>query len=95
MKVLFCHDGPLIKDELNNFYGVAHNSEMFKRYFAIGDKLEVLIRVRNLKKEELKKYSKINIPSITIKECPNISSLKGIFFKKNKFIKLINQTVLN
>ncbi|CAM2899201.1 hypothetical protein GCM10007176_03990 [Salinicoccus roseus] len=31
MKVLFVHDGPLRKDSESNYYGLAHNNNLFNR----------------------------------------------------------------
>lgn len=95
MRVLFCHDGPLRKDEFNNYYGNGHNNETLKRYLNIADNLSVLMRTKdNLKKEAELAFSKITIPSLEIIECPNISSLKGMLLNRWKSKKVIKDAVL-
>lgn len=95
MRVLFCHDGPLRKDEFNNYYGNGHNNETLKRYLNIADNLSVLMRTKNiLKKEAELTFSKITIPSLEIIECPNISSLKGMLLNRWKSKTIIKDAVL-
>ncbi|NLG82345.1 MAG: glycosyl transferase, partial [Bacilli bacterium] len=94
MKVLFCHDGPILKDEYNNYYGAAHNDEMFKRYHIIADKIGVLIRVKNVDKEHvMQKYSRITLSTLDIIECPNLSNIKGIL-NKRKIKKIIKNEII-
>lgn len=95
MKVLFCHDGPLRKDKLNNYYGIAHNDEMFRRYYSLGQELNVLIRVKKIEKNEKNKLSKISIAPFKVIECPNISSLKGILTKRKKAEKIIREAIIS
>lgn len=95
MRVLFCHDGPLRKDELNYYYGTAHNDETFRRYFTIADKLAVVIRVNEISKAEAEaKLSKITVSPFEVVQCPNISSLKGILFRRHKARKIIKDAVV-
>ena len=83
MKVSFFHDGPLRKDENNNYYGIAHNDETFKRYYSIADELTVVIRVQEIMSEEAnKRLSRITASPFEVIPCPNISSFIGQF--KNK-----------
>jgi len=85
MKVLFCHDGPLRKDELNNYYGTAHNDKTFLRYYTIADELNVAIRVSETSSTAaISQLSKITVPNLKVYEVPNISSVKGIFTNKKK-----------
>lgn len=94
MKVLFCHDGPILKDEYNNYYGTVHNDEMFKRYHIIADKIGVLIRVKNVDKEHvMQKYSRITLSTLDIIECPNLSNIKGIL-NKRKIKKIIKNEII-
>lgn len=95
MQVLFCHDGPLKVDSKKNYYGIAHNNEMFQRYFAIADNIGVVIRLNKITKNESKKnLSKITLSPFKVYEIPNISTLKGIIFKKKKAKKIIEKAVL-
>ncbi|MFL2122533.1 glycosyltransferase [Marinilactibacillus psychrotolerans] len=84
MRVLFCHDGPLRKDEKNEFYGTAHNDETFKRYFSIANELAVVIRVQEILSDEASnRLSKITVNPFKVIACPNISSFKGQLINKN------------
>lgn len=95
MKVLFCHDGPLIKDELNNFYGTSHNNDTFSRYYNIADEQSVIMRVNKLSKTEAEqKLSKITVSPFEVIECPNLSNLKGMLSKKQKANSIIKDQVI-
>ena len=94
MNVLFCHDGPLRKDELNNLYGTAHNDETFSRYYTIADTINVAIRINNILKYDAEnQLSKITVPNFNSFEIPNISSLKGTFLNRRKAEKRIEKAV--
>ncbi|MCA1010726.1 glycosyltransferase family 4 protein [Halobacillus halophilus] len=95
MKVLFCHDGPIRTDNKGNYYGIAHNDEMFKRYYSIGDELSVLIRLDKIRKiENTNNLSQITVSPFEVIEMPNISSIKGILFKRKVARKVIKKAVL-
>ena len=93
MRVLFCHDGPLHVDDNNNYYGIAHNDEMFKRYFHIANKISVAIRVKKINQEDAKKLSKITIKPFEVFEVPNILSVENMF-KIHKAKEIIKNAVL-
>jgi len=94
MQVLFCHDGPLTKDELNNYYGVAHNNDTFCRYYAIADELAVAIRIREITKVKAEKsLSKITVSPFKVIECPDMSNFKGMLFNKQKVSRIITKAV--
>lgn len=93
MRVLFCHDGPLHVDDNNNYYGIAHNDEMFKRYFHIANKISVAIRVKKISQEDAKKLSKITIKPFEVYEVPNILSVENMF-KIHKAKEIIKNAVL-
>ncbi|ANU22484.1 glycosyltransferase [Planococcus donghaensis] len=96
MKVLFCHDGPLKKDEENNYYGTAHNDKTFKRYYHIGNELSAIIRVKDVSKSEAEKQlSKISVSPFRVIQCPNISNLKGGILNKIKAKRIIENEVKN
>lgn len=91
MKMLFCYDGPIEKDLNGEFYSPALNNKMFKRYENITNDLRIAIRVRNVEKDyndNKKTENYLSKEKYKIIECPNISSLKGIFIdiKKAKLI---------
>lgn len=93
MRVLFCHDGPLRKDEKNEFYGTAHNDETFKRYYSIAEELAVVIRVQEIMSDEASnRLSKITVNPFEVISCPNISSFKGqLTYKKNAINIIANE----
>lgn len=96
MQVLFCHDGPLRIDEKGNYYGIAHNDEMFKRYFSIADEIAAVIRLNKIREEEnTNRLSKINISPFNVYEMPNISSARGIIFNRNNAKNIIKQAVMD
>ncbi|PGZ63126.1 glycosyl transferase [Bacillus cereus] len=95
MRVLFCHDGPLRIDEYNNYYGVAHNDETFRRYYTIADELAVVIRVNKTSKNEAEKnLSKITVSPFDVVECPNLSSSKGMLSGKKMAEKIIEEEII-
>lgn len=95
MRILFCHDGPLKKDEDNNYYGTAHNDKTFKRYYNIADELAVAIRVNNISESEAKrKFSKITVTPFEVVECPNVSSFKGMLLERNLTKQILKEAVL-
>jgi glycosyltransferase involved in cell wall biosynthesis len=94
MKVLFCHDGPLKRDEFNNYYGVAHNNATFSRYYTIAENLTVAIRVNKVSKTEAEiKLSKITVSPFDVISCPNLASLKGILFDKRKTEEILKKEI--
>lgn len=94
MQVLFCHDGPLKVDEEENYYGIAHNNQMFSRYYSIGEKISVIIRLEKVNESDIKSnLSKITLSPFEVIEIPNISSVRGIA-KRNKVKKIIKKAVI-
>lgn len=97
MQVLFCHDGPLKIDSQNNYYGIAHNNDMFQRYYHIADKVSVVIRLEKIGKDNMefkKRLSKITVSPFEVIKIPNISSAKGLL-KRKKAKNIIKEAVLN
>ncbi|WP_319470060.1 glycosyltransferase [uncultured Trichococcus sp.] len=94
MRILFCHDGPLRKDEFNNYYGTAHNDDTFKRYYNIANDLAVATRVSKIINSEAKvTLSKITVSPFDVIECPNLSNFKGLFVDRLKAKKIIYSEV--
>lgn len=93
MKLLFCYDGPIVKDELKNYYGTALNDEMFKRYDCISDDVTIAVRVNDIKNNTKDKYLKITKEKYKIIECPNISSIKGILFYRRKSRQVLEKQI--
>lgn len=95
MDLLFCDDGPIKKDEYNNYYGVSHTDEMYSRYYTLADRIVIAIRINNTLKSEVEtKLSKINITPVKMVPCPNIASIKGFFINRKKAKDIIRIEVL-
>jgi len=95
MQVLFCHDGPLRVDKDSNYYGIAHNNHLFKRYYKIADSVAVAIRLKNIKnKEEKELLSQITVSPFKLYEISNPSSIKGLI-NRNKINQKIEKAVLD
>lgn len=95
MRVLFCHNGPLRMDKQGNYYGVAHNDEMFKRYYAIAENLSMITRIARVSEKETTGLSKITVKPFSVIECPNTASLKGQLFEGRKAERIIEKAVQN
>lgn len=94
MSFLFCYDGPIMKDDNGNYYGTALNDEMFERYKLLSNDINIIIRVNNLKQEEISnKYSTLSKNEYSVIECPNLSSLKGILIDRKKAKKLLEDNI--
>ncbi len=94
MRVLFCHDGPLSKDGEGNYYGIAHNNEMFSRYYNIAEEIAVVIRVKSINNNEKKqRLSQITVSPFEVIECPNISSIKGMALKRKEVRKMLEEEI--
>lgn len=94
MKLLFCYDGPIVKDEDNNYYGTALNDEMFKRYDCITNELTIAIRVNSIDSKNIQnKYTKITKEKYSIIECPNLSSIRGMFFYRKQCQEILEEQI--
>ena len=94
MRVLFCHDGPITKDQYGNYYWIAHNDKTFKRYYNIAEELAVVIRVKEIPKEEIgEKLSKISVSPFEVIKCYNTNSLKGVLVNRRKNIEIIKKEI--
>src|SRR5690625_3862211 len=93
MQVLFCHDGPLTKYN-NEYYGIAHNDELFERYKSIANRIGTVIRLNHTRNEDImKSYSKITVSPFKVYEIPNIGSVKGILLHKKRAKKIIEDEI--
>mgnify|MGYP003303063645 CR=1 FL=1 len=94
MKAVYCYDGPLYRDEEGFYYGRNFNDQMFERYFKVVDSLEIIIRVREMKQEDaIRSLSRIKNPNISVTECPNLSSVKGLLTKTLEVYKLLKERI--
>ena len=82
MRVLFCHDGPLEKDKNGDYYSIGFNDELFERYKILECDISIAMRVHEVDIVDTSKFLKLSKNNYNVIECPNISSLKGMIFKK-------------
>src|SRR5690625_4766530 len=95
MQVLFCHDGPLRKDQEGNYYGIAHNDQMFKRYFSLANKIATVMRIGSISSNEDKtNLSKIEISPFKVYELPNLNTPKNIIISRAEAKKIMKNAVL-
>ena len=93
-RLIFCYDGPLKKDEDNEYYGSALTDELWQRYEVISEDINIAIRTKKIEENENeKKFSRINSKKYKIIECPNISSVKGILFNRNKCKEILKKEI--
>ncbi|MBE7010900.1 MAG: glycosyltransferase [Ruminococcaceae bacterium] len=92
MKILFCHDGPVIKHQ-NKYYSQLLNDQLFSRYIEPGDLLTVAVRTREMTPEEQEKQIDKISGHIRVVECPNLSSLEGILLNQKKAEKILTPLV--
>lgn len=94
MKVLFVHDGPLIRTkEGKNYHGITLNDKIRKRYLQLADELRFLIRVRVVSEAEIGRYGTIENEHFSVAECPNSKSIKLYFQNHFKVKKLVEKEV--
>lgn len=94
MKAVFCYDGPLYKDADGNYYDSILNNQMFERYFKVADQLELVIRTRDINaKTGSKRMGQITNPHIHVTECPNLSSIKGLFGSQKEAKEIIEKAI--
>lgn len=80
MRVGFFHDGPfLTRDKDGKYYGLTVDNVWFKRYFNLGDELELCMRYRDI---NISGKTEITVDKIYLTECCDISSIRGIFKRK-------------
>jgi glycosyltransferase involved in cell wall biosynthesis len=95
MKAMFCCDGPLSLDQHGNYYGVALNERMFSRYYHIADSLTVAIRTELKSDTIISGLSKINLDNFKVVSCPNVSSFKGMLFKRSELKSILFDQIRN
>lgn len=91
---LFCFDGPLYKDKNGIYCNVTLTDEMFSRYFAVVDKLLILVRTY----ETDETYEEMNMkpltnPNIKVIEVQNFNSFKGYLIDKKKYEKIARKYI--
>lgn len=95
MSMLFCHDGPIEKDEYGNFYSIGFNDQVFKNYDVLDDKISIAMRVHRTKKNDLKNnFLPLTKEKYQIIECPNLASIKGVLVNKTKCKKILKSQIL-
>lgn len=93
-KALFCYDGPLYKDCNDNYYDSILNDQMFERYFKVAEKLEVIIRIRDIdSRNGNKRMDRITNPNISVVECPNLSSVSGLIKGHRTVVQILEERI--
>jgi len=95
MKVLFVHDGPIYKDEQNNYYGIHYNDSLIRRYLQLGTHVTFLGRVNDINILDIKKYSLITHKNFDVIEVPNFKSFFKYFSLRPKAKKIIEKAILD
>lgn len=86
MRMMYCHDGPLFRDQFGENYSLGLSNQVFERYSSITDEIDLAIRIRNLKKEEIEgRMSPIDLPYLNVIDSPNLSSIKGLVVDRKNF----------
>lgn len=93
-RLLFCYDGPMLKDKSGQYFNTVLTDELFKRYEIIANDINVAIRVISIKEENVnKKYAKLSKEKYKIIECPNLSSLKGLAIDLKKCKSILKNEI--
>lgn len=96
MKLLYCHDGPLFKDENGTYYSLGLSNEIFQRYDKISDKIQLAIRTRKVNSKDITgKMTPITLPNLEVIECPNLSTIKGTIFERRSTKKKLERLAAN
>ncbi len=91
---VFSFDGPMYKDINGQYCNTTITSEMFKRYFHVVDKLIVVIRTIKIKKTYKEaNLNLVELESLEFVEIPNLNSITGFLFKRNKNKIIIKENV--
>jgi len=94
MKVSFFHDGPLVKDSADNYYGVSINDKLKQRYLKFGSSVKFVIRVRSAdENENIKGRSVISNDRFEVTQIPNFKTGSSYFRNKSKAEQIINSEV--
>lgn len=93
VKGLFCYDGPVYVDRQGNVYDVALNNEALAMYFSVVDSLDILIRIRSVDDVRKKSMSSISLENVRVVSLPDLLSVKGLLFERNRTRKIIEEHV--
>lgn len=96
MTGLFSFDGPLYRDKNKIYCSVTLTDEMFSRYFAVVDKLVIMVRTYTSDKT----YQELNMKPLTLDnieviEVDNLNSPKGYLIDKVVFEKRLPNLLKN
>lgn len=94
VRVLFIHDGPLYKDEYDNYYGIHFTNDLIERYLKLGDFVTFLIRVNKIKFENSQNFSLLSSLNFSVIEVPNFKSFSKYFITRYKAKKIISKAIL-
>ncbi|MEL1243411.1 glycosyltransferase [Flavobacterium sp. DGU11] len=91
-KVLFVHDGPILRDTQGKYFGIHYKNALVDRYAYLGEQVTFLMRLRHIDESESKRYSAIDRENFNFIEFPNFKSL-GAYKNRSKAIKIIKDAV--
>ncbi|SDP40804.1 Glycosyltransferase involved in cell wall bisynthesis [Eubacterium maltosivorans] len=94
MKVLFVHDGPIIKID-HEYYGVDYTNDLKERYLKYGDSVTFLMRTRSEKNDNTLNYSKIDSKNFNVISVPDFKNPKRYFKAIKKAKTIIKEAVIN
>lgn len=92
-RVLFVHDGPLYKDEFDNYYGIHFTNTLIERYLQLGDHVTFLMRVYKINSRNSKKYSLLKSPFFSVVEVPDFKSFSKYFTVRFRAKKIISKAI--
>ncbi|WP_051454303.1 glycosyltransferase [Ruminococcus albus] len=88
----FFYDGTLFKNNIGEYFGVSMTTQMFQRYYELGNKIEICVRVSNKFIGDENRYTKIDLPNYHVTKSPNLSSISGLL-KYSKAKRIIQKVI--
>lgn len=92
-KVLFVHDGPLIVNSKNEYYGLDYNNLVVERYLNLGNEVTFLMRVKKL--EDTSNFSHISNSNFRVIKIPETKDIKNYFKNKSAMENIVKKAVEN
>lgn len=94
MNILFCHDGPINRDEENRYYSFGFNDKLFDRYAAVFENISIATRVnKDVSSSKYTEQTRLSIEKYRVIEYPNYLSLRGVFADKRESTERIELAV--
>lgn len=93
MKAIFAHDHKFIKKEEKIYTSGTLNSNIWKRYLKNFEEILVLGRIIEEETSKIKKIEESSLEKVKFYNVPDLCTLKGMFFEKQKAKKIIIEKV--